>query len=73
MVSSYEEALEIARRAQQAYQAVETKAEVEDIFLRYGKNGIGYRALCRVLFSKMAPETAVRSFRPAGPGGSDSS
>jgi hypothetical protein len=59
---TFQEALQIASRAQNAYNRAETKAEVEDIFLRYGKNGVGYRPLCRILFSHIAPETALKGY-----------
>lgn len=55
-----EEILEMAKRAFDAYQRSETKAEVEDIMVRYGKNGIGYRKLCRILFSKVPIERALK-------------
>jgi len=60
---NFDEAVQIATRALESYQRVETKAEVEEIFIRYGKNGIGYRPLCRILFSHMAIERAVRGYK----------
>ena len=60
---TYEEAVNIARKAIERYQRAETKGEVEDIFLQYGKDGIGYRPLCRIFFSKMAIEKALRAFK----------
>jgi len=60
---TFEEAAEVARRALEAYQRSETRAEVEDIFVRYGKNGIGYRALCRIIFSHMAVDKALRGYK----------
>jgi hypothetical protein len=57
---SREEALKIAQRALEAYKRVETKAEVEEIFIRYGREGIGYKPLCRMFYSHMPPSNAVR-------------
>lgn len=55
-----EEALRIASVALNEYQLAETKEEIETIFIRYGRQGIGYAPLCRMFFSNMPPERAVR-------------
>jgi hypothetical protein len=60
---TFEESLEIAQKALLRYQQAETKAEVEEIFTKYGKDGIGYRPLCRMLFSHMAPEKALKAYK----------
>jgi len=59
---TYEQALEIANKALERYQRAETKAEVEEIFIKYGRDGIGYRPLCRMFFSHMSPEKAIRAY-----------
>ena len=43
-----EEALRIANKALNEYQLAETKADIEEIFIKYGRHGIGYRPLCRM-------------------------
>lgn len=63
MQMSYEQALEIANKALERYQRAETKAEVEEIFIKYGRDGIGYRPLCRLFFSHMSPEKAIRAYK----------
>lgn len=60
---SFERALQIANGALEAYKQAKTKQDVEDIFIKYGRNGIGYRPLCRMLFSKRPPEVAVRAYK----------
>ena len=55
-----EEALRIAARALNEYQLAESKEEIEAIFIMYGRQGIGYTPLCRMFFSNMPPEKAVR-------------
>ena len=60
---TYEQALEIANKALERYQRAETKAEVEEIFIKYGRDGIGYRPLCRMFFSHMSPEKAIRAYK----------
>jgi hypothetical protein len=60
---TYEQALEIANKALERYQRAETKAEVEEIFIKYGRDGIGYRPLCRLFFSHMSPEKAIRAYK----------
>jgi len=60
---TYKEALNIAQKALERYQRAETKGEVEDIFLQYGRDGIGYRPLCRLFFTKMSLEKALRSYK----------
>jgi hypothetical protein len=60
---SYEQALEIAAKAMTRYREAETKGEIEEIFAKYGRNGIGYRPLCRMLFSNMSPEKALRAYK----------
>ena len=60
---TYEQALEIANKALEIYQRVETKAEVDEIFIKYGRDGIGYRPLCRLFFSHMSPEKAIRAYK----------
>ena len=55
-----EEGLRIANKALNEYQLAESKAEIEEIFVKYGRNGIGYKALCRMFFSNMPPDRAVR-------------
>lgn len=42
---TYDKALQIANEALEAYKKAEMKAEVEEIFIRYGRKGIGYRPL----------------------------
>lgn len=63
MQMTYEQALEIANKALERYQRAETKAEVEEIFIKYGRDGIGYRPLCRMFFSHMSPEKAIRAYK----------
>jgi len=60
---TYEQALEIANKALERYQRAETKAEVDEIFIKYGRDGIGYRPLCRMFFSHMSPEKAIRAYK----------
>ena len=60
---TYEEALQIASKALLRYNQAETKAEVEEIFVKYGREGVGYRPLCRMLFSKMSPEKALKAYK----------
>ena len=60
---SYEQAVEIANKAIMRYQQAETKGEVEEIFTKYGREGIGYRPLCRILFSHMHIEKALRAYK----------
>ena len=60
---TYQEALNIAQKALERYQRAETKGEVEDIFLQYGRDGIGYRPLCRLFFTKMSLEKSLRSYK----------
>jgi hypothetical protein len=55
-----EKALQLAQRALDMYKRAETKAEVEEIFIKYGREGIGYKPLCRMFYSHMTPENAVR-------------
>jgi len=62
-IMTYEEALNIAQKALERYQRAETKGEVEDIFLQYGRDGIGYRPLCRIFFSKLSMEKALAAYR----------
>ena len=59
-----DEALRIARKALDEYQLAATKEEIEEIFLKYGREGIGYKPLCRMFFSAMRPENAVRLTGP---------
>ena len=60
---TYEQALEIANKALERYQRAETKAEIDEIFMKYGRDGIGYRPLCRMFFSHMSPEKAIRAYK----------
>lgn len=60
---TYEQALEIANKALERYQRAETKAEIDEIFIKYGRDGIGYRPLCRMFFSHMSPEKAIRAYK----------
>jgi len=60
---TYEEAIEIANKALLRYREAETKAEVEEIFLRYGRDGVGYRPLCRMFFSNMSPQKALAAYK----------
>jgi len=60
---TFEQALDIANKALLRYQQAETKAELEEIFTKYGRHGIGYRPLCRIFFSHMAPEKAVKAYK----------
>ncbi len=62
-IMTYEEALKIAEKAFERYQRAETKGEVEDIFIQYGRGGIGYRPLCRIFFSKMPMEKALAAYK----------
>ncbi|MFC2004297.1 hypothetical protein ACFLUK_02000 [Chloroflexota bacterium] len=55
-----EEALRIAVKALNEYQLAESKEEIEAIFIRYGREAIGYTPLCRMFFSNQPPERAVR-------------
>jgi len=59
---TYEDALEIAHKALLRYKQAETKAEVHEIFIKYGRDGIGYRPLCRMFFSNMSPEKALKAY-----------
>ena len=59
---SYEKALEIAKEALEAFKQAKTKTDVEEIFAKYGRNGIGYRPLCRIFFSQKPPELAVQAY-----------
>ena len=60
---SYEQALRIAQKALEEYQLAETKAELEEIFIKYGRGGIGYRPLCRMFYSNMPPERVVKAYK----------
>ena len=60
---SYEDALKIAYEALEKYNNAGTKQEIHDIFIKYGRNGIGYRKLCRMFFSGMKPEKAVKAYK----------
>lgn len=60
---TYEQGPEIAKKALERYQRAETKAEVEQIFIKYGRDGTGYRPLCRMFFSHMSPEKAIRAYK----------
>ena len=60
---SYEQAIEIAKKALTRYQQAETKAEVEEIFVKYGREGIGYKPLCRMFFSHMPADRALRAYK----------
>lgn len=60
---TFEQALQIATKALEAYRRAEPKAEVEEIFIKYGRDGIGYCPLCRMFFSHMSPENAVRAYK----------
>ncbi|MCK4785041.1 MAG: hypothetical protein KAV87_14920 [Desulfobacteraceae bacterium] len=59
----YEQALEIAQKAKQRYEQAETKGEIEEIFIKYGREGVGYKPLCRMFFSHMPLEKALRAYR----------
>ena len=60
---TFEEALDIAKKALLRYKQTETKAEVEEIFTKYGRDGVGYRPLCRMFFSHMSPERALKAYQ----------
>ena len=60
---TYEQALHIANKALEEYQLAETKAEVEEIFIQYGRGGIGYRPLCRMFFSNLPPEKVLKAYK----------
>jgi peptide methionine sulfoxide reductase MsrA len=60
---TYEQALEIANKALLRYKQSETKGEVEEIFIKYGRDGVGYRPLCRMFFSHMSPEKALKAYK----------
>lgn len=60
---TYEQAQEIAKKALIRYQQAETKAEVEEIFIKYGRDGVGYRPLCRMFFSHMSLEKALKAYK----------
>lgn len=60
---TYKQALEIAQKAIQRYEQAETKGEVEEIFIKYGREGIGYRPLCRMFFSRMPVEKALKAYK----------
>jgi hypothetical protein len=57
---TYDAALATAVEALNAYNRANTKQEVEEIFIKYGKNGIGYRSLCRMFFSQKTPEEVIQ-------------
>ena len=58
-----EEALRIANKALDEYQLAETKEDIEEIFIKYGRHGIGYKSLCRMFFSHISPERAVKAYK----------
>lgn len=58
-----EEAFRIANKALDEYQLAATKEDIEEIFIKYGKQGIGYKPLCRMFFSRMSPEKAVKAYK----------
>jgi peptide methionine sulfoxide reductase MsrA len=60
---TFEEALDIAKKALLRYQQAETKGEVEEIFIKYGRDAVGYRPLCRMFFSNMSPEKALKAYK----------
>lgn len=60
---TYEQALETANKALVRYKQSETKGEVEEIFMKYGRDGVGYRPLCRMFFSNMSPEKALKAYK----------
>jgi len=60
---SYDQALKIAYEALERYQQAQTKSEVEEIFIKYGRHGIGYRKLCKMFFSGVLPEKAVKAYK----------
>ena len=57
-----ERAIQIVIEASEEYEEATTKKEVEEIFIQYWKHGIGYAPLCRVFFSQVSPDRAVRVY-----------
>jgi len=60
---TYDRKLEIATQALEAYKKAGTKQEVEEIFIKYGRSGIGYRSLCKMFFSQKPPEDVVQAHK----------
>lgn len=60
---TYEQGPEIAKKALERYQRAETKAEVEEIFIKYGRDGTGYRPLCRMVFSNLPPQKVLKVYK----------
>ncbi|MHA1882237.1 MAG: sigma factor-like helix-turn-helix DNA-binding protein [Candidatus Thorarchaeota archaeon] len=60
---TYEKALGIAKEALEAYKKAKTRADVEEVFIKYGRGGIGYRPLCRMFFSHRPPESVVQVYK----------
>lgn len=58
---SHESKVELATEALEAYRQAETKADVEAVFMKYGRGGIGYRRLCRMFFSGVTPERCIKT------------
>ena len=67
-ILSYDDAFKIAQRALEQYERAETKGEVEDIFIRYGRGGIGWKPLCRICFSKWPLKKALKVYIPKDEG-----
>jgi len=40
---SFEKALQLAKESLEAYKQAKTKADMDEIFIKFGRNGIGYR------------------------------
>ena len=59
-----DEALKRAKAALNEWEAKspEFRAEVAEFFKRHGQQGIGWRPLCRMLFSGKTPEEAVKAY-----------
>ncbi len=59
---TYAEAEALAKKAQAAFNKAKTKEEVVEVMKTYGSQGIGYRPLCKLLFSGMAMDKALKAY-----------
>ena len=62
MPLTYDEAEKIARQALEDYKKAQTREEVEKLMIKYGRDGIGWKPLCRILFSRMPLERALKGY-----------
>lgn len=60
---SFERALQIAKEALETYKQAKTKADMDEIFIKFGRNGIGYRPLCKMFYAQKPPEIAVKAYK----------